>query len=158
MKMSRTQRFYWSEPYSFVRARAHNEPAQSRLFLLLCLVLAFTLIFILVDPPENLNDLSLIAVFSLPMALLISYPGMWLFSLIPNGVLIDESQIVIGREIIPFKDIESAIVGTTRIANKEYPVFSFQTLDRRSYLFGLSGKIDPLDLAAVLKKSGVTVL
>ena len=155
MKMSRTQLFYWTEPFAFSRARAREQPSQSRLRLFAFVALAFALMLGIGDVPENLSDVGLILLFSVPPALLIAYPGMWLVSRMPNSVLIEPDRIVAGQETIQLKQIESAIVGTTPMGGKVFPVLTFSTKSGRSYLFALSKKVDSNELLRFLKRAGI---
>src|SRR3546814_7791494 len=78
-------------------------------------------------PPVSIRDFALVALFSVAPALLISYPGMWVFSRLPNSVLIATDRIAVGREVTPFAQVQSAIVGPTRLGGVEPRIFTFRT-------------------------------
>lgn len=80
---------------------------------------------------------------------------MWLFSRVPNSVLVAADRIAVGREITPFSQIQSAVVGTARVDGTEHRVFTFRTKDGREYLYGVGRKINSEQLAAFLQQSGV---
>lgn len=153
--MSRDQRFYWAEPFAFAKARARSAAGGGRL--LLALVLAALLGFALAatDPPSSAQDFAAVGLFSIVPALLVAYPGIWLFSRIPNSVLVAKDRIVIGREVTPLEQVQSAVVGTTVIAGLEHRVLTFRTKDGREYLYGLADKINSEHLAQFLRQAGV---
>lgn len=155
MKMSRDQRFYWTEPFAFVKARARTAADGGKFLLVMVLVTLLAIALVATDSPTSPRDFALVALFSIVPALLIAYPGMWLFSRIPNSVLIAKDRIAVGREVTPFETIQSAVVGTTRIEGVEHRVFTFRTKDGRENLYGLSHKINSEQLAQFLQQAGV---
>jgi hypothetical protein len=155
MKMSRDQRFYWAESFAFSQARARTTVGSNKVLLALILAALLAIALIATDPPSSPSDFSLVALFSIVTALLIAYPSMWLLSRIPNSVLIAADRIVVGRKVTPFKQVQSAIVGTTRISGLEHRVFTFRTKDGREYLYGIGGKINSEQLAQFLRQAGI---
>ena len=153
--MSRDQRFYWTEPFAFAKARARAAAPGNRLLLVIVLAGLLALALVAADPPTSSRDLALVALFSVTPALLISYPGMWLFSRIPNSVLVAADRIVVGREVTPFAQVQSAIVGTTRIGGMEHRIFTFRTKDGREYLYGIGRKVKAEQLATFLHQVGI---
>ena len=155
MRISHDQRFYWTEPFAFASARARATTQGNRLPLFAIVAALLAIALVAADPPSILSDFALIAVFAIGLALLIAYPGTWLFSRLPNSVLVAADRVVIGRETIPLTQIQSAIVGTTRMGRMDYPVFVFRTKDGREQLYGLSGKVDPAQLSRFFEGAGI---
>lgn len=153
--MSRDQRFYWTEPFAFAQARARSAASGSKLLLVVILAVLLALALMAADPPSGFRDFALVALFSVTPALLIAYPGMWLFTRIPNSVLVAADRIAVGRRVTPLAQVRSAIVGTTRMDGMEHRVFIFQTKDDREYQYGLGGKVSSEQLAAFLQQAGV---
>jgi len=153
--MSRDQRFYWTEPFAFARARARSAESENKLLLFVILAGLLALALVAADPPTSSGDFALVALFSVTPALLIAYPGMWLFSRIPNSVLVAADRIAVGREVTPLAQVQSAIVGTTRMNGTEHRVFTFRTKDGREYLYGIGHKVSSEQLAAFLQQAGV---
>ena len=123
------------------------------LVVILAALLAVSLVT--ADPPSSARDFSLVALFSVVPALLIAYPGMWLFSRIPNSVLVATDRVAVGREVTPLAQVQSAVVGTTRMGGSEHRIFTFRTKDGREYMYGLAPKINSEQLAAFLQQAGV---
>src|SRR3546814_12371492 len=118
--MSHDQRFFWTEPFAFAQARACSASTGNRLLLATVLAGLLAIALVTADPPVSIRDFALVALFSVAPALLISYPGMWVFSRLPNSVLIATDRIAVGREVTPFAQVQSAIVGTTRLGGVEH--------------------------------------
>src|SRR3546814_15852280 len=77
---------------------------------------------------------------------------MWVFARLPNSVLIATDRIAAGREVTPFAQVQSAIVGTTRLGGVEHRIFTFRTKDGREYLYGIGHKVKSEQLAAFLQQ------
>lgn len=153
--LSHDQRFHWLEPFAFARARAAATPSGSRLPLVLLFSVLLSLPLVLADTPENTRDIGVVALFAVGGALVIAYLLMPWASRLPNGVLVASDRIVIGREVIPFSQIQHAVVGTSMMGGKEFPVLSFVTKPGQSYLFGLGRKVNPKELSEFLERAGV---
>ena len=153
--MSHDQRFRWTEPFAFARARARETAEGSKLSLFAIVAVLLAIALVAADPPSVPSDFALIAILSIGLALLIAYPVTWLFSRLPNSVLVAADRVVIGREIIPLTQIQSAIVGTTRMDGTDHPVFVFRTKDGREQMYGLSGKVDPIQLSKFFEGAGI---
>src|SRR3546814_17557089 len=109
--MSHDQRFFWTEPFAFAQARACSASTGNRLLLATVLPGLLAIALVTADPPVSIRDFALVALFSVAPALLISYPGMWVFSRLPNRVLIPTDRIEVGRAVTSFAQVPSAIVG-----------------------------------------------
>ncbi len=156
MKFVRDQRFYWSEPFAFARARARSFPQSgSKLPTFVILTLLFTAGMAFASPPTDRLDYVVLATFSVGLAFLISFPGQWLSSRLPMTVLVASNRVVTGNVAIKFSDIQSAVVGTMPIDGVTYPVFTFQTKDGRQYLCGLSHKVKAQELEDFLHQVGL---
>src|SRR3546814_17052108 len=108
--MSHDQRFFWTEPFAFAQARACSASTGNRLLLATVLAGLLAIALVTADPPVSIRDFALVALFSVAPALLISYPGMWVFSRLPNSVLIVTDRIAVGRAVTPF-DRKSVVKG-----------------------------------------------
>jgi hypothetical protein len=153
--MSYDQRFYWTEPFAFAMARGREITGGSKLPLFAIVAVLLAIALIAADPPSVPSDFALVAAFSIGLALLIAYPTTWLLSRLPNSVLVAADRVVIGREIIPLTQIQSAIIGTTRMGGSDHPVFVFRTKDGREQMYGLSGKVDLVQLSKFLEGAGI---
>ena len=153
--MSRDQRFYWTEPFAFARARARASRGGSPLLLFVIFALLLSIALLAVAVPDSLRDLAALLAISLGAAFLIAFPGMWLFSRLPNSVLVASDRIAVGRMVIPISEVQSAVVGTTKFEHTQYPVLTFRTTAGQDYLFGLGRKINAHALAAFLQQRGV---
>jgi len=160
IKHSRDQRFYWLEPIAFARARARTAPSGTRARLqgLGILSAMLALMFVFIHMPSTLRDLGLIVLFSVGGALFIVYAVMLIVAWVPNDIMVASDRIVLGKDVIPFENIKSAIVGTTSIDGSILPMLSFSTKDGRSYCYGLGRKVEPGLLADHLESAGVEVL
>ena len=123
------------------------------LFVIFALLLSVALLAVAV--PDSMRDLAVLLAISLGAAFLIAFPGMWLFSRLPNSVLVASDRIAVGRTVIPMSDIQSAVVGTTKFEHTQYPVVTFRTIAGQSYLFGLGRKINAHALSDFLQQRGV---
>ena len=155
IKLARDQPFHWFEPFAFSRARAAATHGASKLPLLLLFSALLAAPLVLADTPENLSDIGLVAVFAIGMALVITYLFIPIFSRLPNDVLVESDRIVIGRESVPFFDIQYAIVGTSAIGGKEFSVLTFRTKGGQDHMYGLVRKVSAKELAYCLDRSGV---
>jgi len=155
IKLSHDQRFYWSEPFAFSRARAAATPDGSKLPFALLLSALFAVPLLLVGLPEGAGEIGLVLLFAVGGAMLITYLLFPLASRLPNGVLVASDRIVIGREAIPFIQIEHAVVGTMKLGDRTFPVLTFKTRAGQEYLFGLGRKVDARELAGFLEGVGV---
>ena len=153
--MSQDQRFHWIEPFSFARARARSVTGGNKLLLAIILAGLLAVGLVVVVPLSTGRDFVLAALFAVSAALLVAYPGMWLFSRIPNSVLVATDRIVVGRKVTKLAQVQSADVGTARMGGRVHLVFTFRTKDGREYLYGLGSKIDSKQLAVLLQQVGV---
>lgn len=153
--MSRDQRFHWTEPFAFARARARASRGGNPLLLFVIFALLMSVVLLAVAVPDSTRDLAGLLAISLGTAFLIAFPGMWLLSRLPNSVLVASDRIAIGRTVIPMSDIQSAVVGTTTFGHTQFPVVTFRTITGQCYLFGLGRKINSHALADFLQQRGV---
>ena len=116
--------------------------------------IGLALVLIASSFPESVRDWALIGLVAGGGAALLGILLPFAFRL-PADVMVASNRIVIGREAILFSQIESAIVGTSIIGGKLFPVLSFSTKSGATYLFGLGRKIDPRELRAYLIEAGV---
>ena len=155
LKIARDQRFHWCEPFAFARARTVGDDLRSRLLATLGYFVAFAAMLAWIDVPKDAAELGVLALFAAVMALFIAWIVVPVFSRLPNDVLVASNRIVVGREVMPFTSIEHAIVGTTRLGEREFRVLTFRTKDGRDHLFGLGRKVDAHALAAFLESVGI---
>jgi hypothetical protein len=153
--MSRDQRFYWTEPFAFARARARASRGGNPLLLFVICALLMSIALLAVALPGSVRDLAGLLAISFGAAFLIAYPGMWLFSRLPNSVLVASDRIAVGRTVIPMSEVQSAVVGTTTFEQTQYPIVAFRTTAGQNYLFGLGRKINAHALADFLQRRGV---
>ena len=155
MKLSRDQEFYWHEPLAFSRARGRAEPVPNTLVLFAGFSLAFSVLLALVKFPSDLRSASLLAGIALTGAALFAFGLIPLASRMPNSVFIGSNRLVLGKQVVWFKDIRYAAVGTTRISEEVFPVMSIWLLAGQSHVVGLGRKVDPAKLSAFLKTKGL---
>lgn len=155
IKLSNDQRFHWFEPLAFARARAAVTPSGSKLpfVLLLSVLLAVPLLF--AGLPEGAREIGFVVLFAVGGAMLITYVLVPLVSRLPNHVLVASDRIVIGREVIPFIQIQHAVVGTMKLGDRTFRVLTFRTRTGQDYLFGLGRNVDSRELAGFLERVGV---
>jgi hypothetical protein len=153
--MSLNQRFHWTEPFAFARARARTSRSGNPFFLFVVLLLLFSLALLAVAVPDSAHDIVALIAVAVVGAFLIAFPGVWLFSRLPSSILVAKDRIAIGRTVIPMAQVQSAVVGTTKLEGIDHPVFTFRTTAGHGYLFGLGRKIDATALATFLQKLDV---
>ncbi|WP_226705088.1 hypothetical protein [Microbulbifer elongatus] len=152
-----TKRISWSEPYKFVKAKRAEYGyggMRAHIFLFIFCLMIFSALGIFIG--EN-RDLIVVLIVSLIGSLLLVFPGLWIFSFIPNGITANNKGIVSGKSLIPYKKIKSAIVGHAEFQKQTFPVLVFTTTDNVQYMYGLSEKISPKDLSDYLESYGVAV-
>jgi hypothetical protein len=155
IKLSYDQRFHWSEPFAFARARAAVAPSGSKVPHVLLFATLLSVPLLLAEFPENAGDVAFIALFAIGGALLFAYLLVPLASRLPNDVLVTSDKIIVGREAITFLEIEHAIVGTMLLRDRTFPVLTFRTRAGQDYVFGLGRKVDPRELAGFLARVGI---
>jgi hypothetical protein len=156
IKLSHDQRFHWFESFAFARARAAATPGGSKVPLFFIMAILFCVPLVLADFPESVADIGMVAAFAIGGALLVAFVLLPLVSRLPNDILITSDRIVIAREGFAFDQIEHAVVGTTTIGGREFQVLSFRTRVGQNHLYGLGRRVSAADLAAFLKRVGVS--
>jgi hypothetical protein len=149
------RRFYWYEPWAFARARAAAERRVGGAGLAAVLSLMFAIPLLVGSLPETAKDWSVVAAIAVSSGLLVSFGLLPLVSRLPNDIAVMTDSFVIGRDRISFFDVKHAVVGTTPLGKKVFPVLSFTTRGGQQYLFGLSPKVNPQELADFLERVGV---
>ena len=155
MNPSSIVRFHWYETFAFARARAGSTPPERSLAAtaLFAVLLAVTLPS--AGFPESPQEGAVLLAIALGSALLISYGLIPLVSRLPNDIHVTTESFVIGRTSIPFANVEHAVVGSTRIADRDFPVLTFKERTGQVHLYGLSRKVSPHELAAFLERVGL---
>lgn len=155
MKLFPSHPFRWQEPWAFARAKAANSSSGSKPLLLLIFTVLLCIPLLLADLPDNAADVGLIAVFAVAGAFFVVFALIPLASRIPNTVIVARDRIIVGKESVPFSEIEHAVVGTAKIGEQKFPVISIRTRHGFVYLYGLGPKVNPQALADFLSKAGV---
>ncbi|WP_374602238.1 hypothetical protein [Arenimonas sp.] len=154
IKLARDQKFWWLEPFAFARARRGRMPGMNTPALAIILSVLFGVPLFLVAFPDSSAELAVICLIAGISGLTTALTLPWITQL-PNDVMIASDRIVLGRDVVPFDQISHALVGETMLAGRSFRVLSFTTKSGRSYLFGLSRKVDSKELEAFLRQAGV---
>ena len=155
MKPSSIVRFHWYESFAFARARAGSAPPERRLAVTAFLAALLAVPLLSAGLPESGLEVAVVAAIAVGGALLLSYGLIPLVSRLPNNIHVTTDSFVIGRTVVPFANVGHAVVGTTRIASREFPVLTFRERGGQVHLYGLSPKISAHELAAFLERVGV---
>ena len=155
MKFVRDQKFYWRESYEFARARAKSAPRPRRLRQAAILAFLFAAPLLLVSLPETAGDVLFISLFAVTSSLLTAYVLAPLIDKMPNGIMVASNRIVVGQHRILLEEIESAVVGTTRLQATNFPVLSIQMRNGVSHMLGLGPKVNGHELSRFLQRAGI---
>jgi hypothetical protein len=154
--MARFRKMQWYESPEFARAKARAEKTSFNGKSLGIVALFTAICFALMDWPKNIIDLGVIILLSFTVALTISFI-LWIHAQAPKNVILDANGIIIGNDTTKLSDVDFAVIGKTMIGGTEFPVFSIQTTFGRSFVAGISSKINPTELADTLDELGVRV-
>jgi hypothetical protein len=154
--MATVLKMQWYEPPEFSRAKARAEKTGFSAKSLLLIALVTSISFTLMNWPKNIIDLSVIILLSFILASTISFI-LWVVKQVPKNIILDENRIVIGEDATNLTDVDFAVVGKAMIGGTEFPVFSIQTTNGRSFLAGIPSRISPAEIADTLDRLGVRV-
>jgi hypothetical protein len=154
IKLARDQKFHWLEPFAFARARARSEPTLPFLPIAALLSLLFALPLLASRFPKNVADLGLLCAVAVGSGALVA-ALMPLLSRLPNDVMVAPDRVVVGRTVTKFADIKHFVVGTMAIEQRQFPVFTFETKAGQRFIYGMSPKVSPVELANFLEQAGL---
>jgi hypothetical protein len=144
----------WTESFEFSRAKASEfkvtTQAYLKLFLFyLVLFIGLGLFISVHGTAETLVGAVVVSLFFLGFT--------WLVNFLPKGVYVNKNGIGSGKTLIPYKNIDMAVIGTMELKGKTFDILSVITTGNVQHLYGLSAKINPQKLSETLKAMGVNV-
>ena len=144
----------WTESFEFSRAKASEfkmtSQAYLKLFLFYLVLFSGLGLFISVHSiTETIVVAVVVSLFFLGFT--------WLVNFLPQSVYVNKNGIGSGKTLIPYKDIDMAVVGTMELKGNTFDILSVITTGNVQHLYGLSTKIDPQKLSETLKAMGVNV-
>ena len=144
----------WTESFEFSRAKASESKVASqtylKLFLFYLVLFGGLGLFISVHgTAETLVGTVVVSLFFLGIT--------WIVNVLPQSVCVNKNGIGSGKTLIPYKEIDSAVVGTIELKGKTFDILSIITTGNVQHVYGLSAKIHPQNLSEKLKAMGVNV-
>lgn len=144
----------WTESFSFSRERASEFKMSGQgyiklfLFYLVLFGGASLLISVHGTIPTLLGALVLSLVF---------LGFTWVVNFLPQCVYVNKKGIGSGKTLIPYKDIDMAVLGTMELGGKTFNILSVTTVNNIQHLYGLGAKVNSEELSETLKDLGVNV-
>lgn len=144
----------WTESFEFSRARASESKITRqgyiKLFLFYLVLFGGLGLFISIHGTiPTLLGAVVLSLFFLCFT--------WVVSFLPQGVYVNKNGIGSGKTLIPYKDIDMAVVGTMELKGKTFNILSVTTTSNIRHLYGLAAKVNPQELSETLKGLGVNV-
>ncbi|WP_428819793.1 hypothetical protein [Microbulbifer sp. MCCC 1A16149] len=152
-----TKKISWGEPFKFVKAKRAEYGyggMRAHIFLFIFCLIIFSALGVFLGKNGNIIEVLMVSFIG---SFLFAFPGLWIFSFIPNAITANKKGIVSGKNLIPYKKIKNAIVGQAEFQKQTFPVLVFTTTDNVQYMYGLSEKISPKELSDYLESYGVEV-